>query len=150
VLFYFSKIESIPEMFLAYFLPNRYVCTFISGKVCLLTLIEAKRQTLPEINVYMLYRVGNKFSDTLNQLFLVNWFISNLFCENTKRKIVSSPHYLKILIKSTKDGLWKRGLRPYQWSLVLLVHQGTLQIRIWLIRQRMFNPTLETNKQTNI
>ena len=107
-------------MFLAYsILPNRYVCTFISGKVCLLTLIEAKRQTLPEINVYMLYRVGNKFSDTLNQLFSVNWFISNLFCENTKRKIVSSPHYLKILIKSTKDGLWKRGLRPSMVSCLI-------------------------------
>ena len=32
--------------------PNRHVCTFISGKVRLLILIEAKRQTLPEINVY--------------------------------------------------------------------------------------------------
>ena len=31
---------------------NRHVCTFISGKVRLLILIEAKRQTLPEINVY--------------------------------------------------------------------------------------------------
>ena len=33
-------------------LPNRHVCAFISDKVCLLILIEAKRQTLPEINVY--------------------------------------------------------------------------------------------------
>ena len=32
--------------------PNRHICTFISGKVRLLILIEAKRQTLPEINVY--------------------------------------------------------------------------------------------------
>ena len=32
--------------------PNRHVCTLISGKVRLLILIEAKRQTLPEINVY--------------------------------------------------------------------------------------------------
>ena len=31
---------------------NRRVYTFISGKVCFLTLIEAKRQTLQEINVY--------------------------------------------------------------------------------------------------
>jgi len=30
--------------------PNRSPCAFISGKVCLLTLIEPKRQTLPEIN----------------------------------------------------------------------------------------------------
>jgi hypothetical protein len=32
--------------------PNKRVYTFISSKVCLLTLIEPKRQTLPEINVY--------------------------------------------------------------------------------------------------
>ena len=30
---------------------NRQPCMFISGKVCILTLIEAKRQTLPEINI---------------------------------------------------------------------------------------------------
>ena len=30
---------------------NRQPCMFISSKVCILTLIEAKRQTLPEINV---------------------------------------------------------------------------------------------------
>ena len=30
--------------------PNRRAYTFISGKVCLLTSIENKRQTLPEIN----------------------------------------------------------------------------------------------------
>ena len=30
---------------------NRQPCTFISGKVCILTLIEAKRQTLAEISV---------------------------------------------------------------------------------------------------
>ena len=35
-----------------YIHPNRHVCTFVSGKVRLLILIEAKRQTLPEINVY--------------------------------------------------------------------------------------------------
>ena len=28
--------------------PNRSACTFISGKVCLLTLIEDKGQTLPD------------------------------------------------------------------------------------------------------
>ena len=33
-------------------LPNRHVYTFISGKVCLLNLIEAKRQTMLEKNVY--------------------------------------------------------------------------------------------------
>ena len=35
----------------------------------------------------------------------MNWWISKLFCENTKWKIVPSPHYLKILLKLTKDGL---------------------------------------------
>ena len=61
------------------------------------------------------YRVANKFSDTWNQLFVVNCLISNFFCENTRWKLVSSPHYLKILIKSTKHGLsysLKRDLRP--------------------------------------
>ena len=32
--------------------PNKPACTFISGKVCLLTLIEPKRQTFLEINVH--------------------------------------------------------------------------------------------------
>ena len=32
--------------------PNKHACTFISGKVCPLTLIEPKRQTLPGINVH--------------------------------------------------------------------------------------------------
>ena len=29
-------------------------------------------------------RVGNKFSDTSNELFLVNWLIPIFFCVNTK------------------------------------------------------------------
>ena len=33
-------------------LPNKRVYTFISGQVCLVTLIEPKRQTWPEINMY--------------------------------------------------------------------------------------------------
>ena len=33
-------------------MPNKRACTLISGKVCLLTLIEPKKQTLPEINVH--------------------------------------------------------------------------------------------------
>ena len=33
-------------------MPNKRACTFISGKVCILTLIEPKIQTLPEINVH--------------------------------------------------------------------------------------------------
>ena len=33
-------------------MPNKRACTFISGKVCPLTLKEPKRQTLPEINVH--------------------------------------------------------------------------------------------------
>ena len=32
--------------------PNKRACTFISGKVCPLTLIEPKRQTLLEINMH--------------------------------------------------------------------------------------------------
>ena len=51
------------------------------------------------------YRVANKFSDTLNELFVVNCLISKFFCENTRWKLVSSSHYLKLLIKSTMHGL---------------------------------------------
>ena len=32
--------------------PKRHACTFISGKVCLLSSIDVKRQTLLEINVH--------------------------------------------------------------------------------------------------
>ena len=32
--------------------PNRRICTFISGKVYLLSSIDVKRQTLTEINVH--------------------------------------------------------------------------------------------------
>ena len=53
----------------------------------------------------MYYRVGRKFSDTWNVLFVVNWFISNFFWGNTKWKKVSSPHYLKILMKLIKHGI---------------------------------------------
>ena len=67
------------------------------------------------LNPSAIYRVANKFSDTLNELFVVNCLISIFFCGNTRWKLVSSPHYLKILIKSTKHGLsysLKRDLRP--------------------------------------
>ena len=55
--------------------------------------------------ISLVYRVSNKFSDTFNELFVVNWLISHFFCDNTKWKVVTSPHYLKILLKSTKHGL---------------------------------------------
>ena len=51
------------------------------------------------------YRVFLKFSYTWNELFVVNWFISNFFWGNTKWKKVSSPHYLKILMKLSKHGI---------------------------------------------
>ena len=34
------------------YLSNRHACMLIVGKVCLLTLIEANRQTLPAISVH--------------------------------------------------------------------------------------------------
>ena len=52
---------------------NNWPCMFISGNVCLLTLIEAKRQTLPKINVH-------------GQLFgTLNWVVNKL---NTNMTIV--------------------------------------------------------------
>ena len=56
-------------------------------------------------NVLIYYRVGHKFSYTWNELFVMNWFISKYFCGNTKSKILSSPHYLEILINLSKPGL---------------------------------------------
>ena len=61
--------------------------------------------TVRFLNHDPLYRVGHKFSDTWNELFVVNWFISNFFWGNTKWKKVSSPHYLKILMKLSKHGI---------------------------------------------
>ena len=52
-----------------------------------------------------MYRVGHKFSDTWNELFVVNWFISKFFWGNTKWKKVSFPHYLKNLMKLSKHGI---------------------------------------------
>ena len=54
---------------------------------------------------HLVYRVANKFSDTLNELFVVNWLISKTFGENTKWELASSSHYLKILVKSINHGL---------------------------------------------
>ena len=34
--------------------------------------------------ILSLYRVANKFSDTLNELFVVNWVVSNFFGENQR------------------------------------------------------------------
>ena len=65
------------------------------------------------------YRVANKFSDTLNELFVVNCLISKIFWGNTRWNLVSSPYYQKILIKSIKHGLsysLKRGLRSISKS----------------------------------
>ena len=45
----------------------------------------------------IIYRVANKFSDTLNELFVVNSLISKFFCENSEWKLVSSSHYLNSL-----------------------------------------------------
>ena len=57
------------------------------------------------VQIFPIYRVIHKFSDTWNELFVVNWFISKNFWEKTKWKKVSSPHYLKILIKLSKHGI---------------------------------------------
>ena len=54
---------------------------------------------------FLIYRVYLKFSDTWKELFVVNWFISKSFWGNTKWKKVSSPHYLKILMKLSKHGI---------------------------------------------
>ena len=55
-MFYFSTnyLQDTSSVKIAYSsVPNRRACTFISGKVCLLTSIEDKRQTLPEISMHI-------------------------------------------------------------------------------------------------
>ena len=47
-------------------MPNKRACTFISGKVCPLTSIEPKSQTLQEINVHA------RLFGTLEYVLLLN------------------------------------------------------------------------------
>ena len=54
---------------------------------------------------FKFYRVGHKFSYTWNELFVMNWFISKNFWGNRKWKKVLSPHYLKILMKLSKNSI---------------------------------------------
>ena len=58
---------------------NRRACTFISGKVCLLTSIEDKRQTLPEINMHArLFGTLEYISLFLFHIYLIFGIKSNL------------------------------------------------------------------------
>ena len=62
------------------------------------------------------YRVGNKFSDTLNVPFVSNWFMSVKIAVNCKFQLVSWPHFLKISFKLINCGLsysLKRDPRPF-------------------------------------
>ena len=65
-----------------------------------------------------MYMVAKKFSDTRNELSVVN-NLSKKVCENTKWKKVAFTYYLKILIKSTKRQL-SYSLNP-QWLALVLV-----------------------------
>ena len=51
-------------------------------------------------------------------------------------------------VMASDCGFGEHEYRPFQWPCVLLVPRGTLQLRIRLVSER-FDPTLETNKQTN-
>ena len=55
--------------------PNRCACSFISGKVCLLSSIDAKRQTLPEINVQA------RLFGTLENVMWYSWTRDKLLSE---------------------------------------------------------------------
>ena len=117
---------------------------------------------LVDPGVNYLYRVANKFSDTLNELFAVNCLISIFFCGNTRWKLVSSSHYLKLLIKSTMHGLsysLKCDLRsiskftfvspfdtePWEFFLPKIVisylnHHYLCKIKRWSILPLLFRP----------
>ena len=80
---------------------------FINYQICLTLPIFVWRKNwwFYVGHIFKSYRVANKFSDTLNELFVVNWLISKTFGENTKWELASSSHYLKILVKSINHGL---------------------------------------------
>ena len=80
----------------------RFFLTFWNGMMVILNTNLFAGESLFKLD---LYRVANKFSDTLNELFVVHWVVSKIFGENTKWKIPSSSHYLNILVKSINHGL---------------------------------------------
>ena len=70
------------------YLSNRRACTLIAGKICLLTLIEAKRQTLPAISVHA------RLLDVLTRKIIFDLFPSATF----EREIPEPLKKLKIRI----------------------------------------------------
>ena len=51
---------------------NRQPCTFISSKVCLLTLIDAERQSLPERNIHDFLFRTLEYSEILTHMNTLN------------------------------------------------------------------------------
>ena len=47
-----KKLVILPNLSQYSSVRNRHACTFISGKICLLSSIDVRRQTLPEKNVH--------------------------------------------------------------------------------------------------
>ena len=96
-----------------------------------------------------IYRASNKFSDTLNELFVVNWLISHFFCNNTKWKVVSFPHYLKILLKSTKHGLSYSLIRDWK-SISKITFVGGFVLALLIQNSNNFSQKLMSVIQNSI
>ena len=62
--------------------------------------------------------------------------------------MVIAQLFTKANLFTIRAGFGECEHRPFQWPHVLLVPRGTLKIWIRFVRQ-MFDPTHETNKQTN-
>ena len=90
-------------------LPNRRVYTFISSKVCLLTLIETKRQTSPEINIQgHLFRTLKYVYETKTAADTMIWEVSARKSADIHESSQLIHYYLYFV------GKWMWGLRQDQ------------------------------------
>ena len=72
---------------------------------------------------------------------MVNWLISHFFCDNTKWEVVSFPHYLKILFKSTKHGL-SYSLKCDWKSIFKITFVGGIVLALMILNLKKFSQKL--------
>ena len=82
-------------------MPNKHACTFISGKVCPLTWIEPKRQTLPKINMHARLFGASEYLQTDKGVLRTvhNW---NIFSTAARQVHLSEIQFCQHLIFSWK------------------------------------------------
>ena len=112
--------------------PNKRACTFISGKVCLLTLIEPKRQTLPEINVHARLFGTLEYSEKVTSILinLKKQCCMLLICNPCSNLPFTGP----VAFLSSKYGKRAfKGLKTYSCSQNSTVLKGSM------IKRKIFN-----------